>query len=31
VNRNISNPAFGQYTTPAQSQRYLQLAAVVRF
>ena len=31
VNRNISNPAFGQYTTPAQGQRFLQLAAVVRF
>jgi len=31
VNRNISNPAFGQYTSPAQSQRYLQLGAVVRF
>jgi carboxypeptidase family protein len=31
VNRNISNPGFGQYTTPAQSQRVLQLGAVVRF
>jgi hypothetical protein len=31
VNRNISNPAFGQYTTAPQSQRYFQLAAVVRF
>ena len=31
VNRNISNPGFGQYTTPSQSQRSLQLGAVLRF
>ncbi|MBL8216672.1 MAG: TonB-dependent receptor [Bryobacterales bacterium] len=31
VNRNISNPAFGQYTTVAQSQRIFQLAGVLRF
>ena len=31
VNRNISNPAFGQYTTPSQSQRSFQLAAVLQF
>jgi hypothetical protein len=31
VNRNISNPGFGQYTTPYQSQRILQLGAVLRF
>ena len=31
VNRNISNPGFGQYTSPAQGQRTLQLGAVVRF
>jgi len=31
VNRNITNTGFGQYTTPAQNQRALQLGAVVRF
>jgi hypothetical protein len=31
VNRNVSNPAFGQYTTAPQSQRYFQVAAVLRF
>jgi hypothetical protein len=31
VNRNISNPAFGQYTTPAQGQRVFHMAAAVRF
>jgi hypothetical protein len=30
-NRNISNPAFGQYTTLAQTQRIFQLAGVLRF
>ena len=31
VNRNISNPGFGQYTTPSQSQRYMQVGALLRF
>lgn len=31
VSRNISNTAFGQYTTPEQSQRFLQLGAVLQF
>jgi hypothetical protein len=31
VNRNISNPGFGQYTTPSQSQRIMQAGALVRF
>ncbi len=31
VNRNVSNPAFGQYTTVAQGQRMFQLAGVLRF
>ena len=33
VNRNITNAAFGQYTTTptTQSSRFLQLGAVVRF
>ncbi|MDP2997355.1 MAG: carboxypeptidase regulatory-like domain-containing protein [Bryobacterales bacterium] len=31
VNRNISNPGFGQYTTPSQSQRFMQVGALVRF
>ena len=29
--RVITSPAFGQYTTPDQSQRILQLGAVIRF
>ncbi|MBL8226911.1 MAG: TonB-dependent receptor [Bryobacterales bacterium] len=31
VNRNIANTAFGQYTTPEQSQRLIQLGAVLQF
>ncbi|MFB3826299.1 MAG: carboxypeptidase regulatory-like domain-containing protein [Bryobacteraceae bacterium] len=31
VNRNISNPAFGQYTTPSLVQREFQLGAVLSF
>jgi hypothetical protein len=31
VNRNISSAAFGQYNTAPQSQRYFQVAAVLRF
>jgi hypothetical protein len=31
VNRNIANPGFGQYTTPYQGQRFLQIGAVLRF
>src|SRR5262249_30456676 len=31
VNRNITNPAFGQYTTTSYSSRNLQVAAKVTF
>ncbi|MFN7923951.1 MAG: carboxypeptidase regulatory-like domain-containing protein [Bryobacteraceae bacterium] len=31
VTRNVTSPAFAQYVTPAQGQRFLQLGAVVEF